>query len=157
MKGIRIFGNIPIMMVASGPMTPLNGTGATQGAETNLNRDVAARTALATTVGIAARLLSQVDLVKNKTKLNKWSGSLSPRTLHHFFNTIEAPPPRGIGVRVFSYFFYGKYNFEVQNQFKKVRKPRGVIFPKYEPAASHGDPKSARNPKFVILQTYADT
>ena len=37
--------------------------------------------------------------------------------------------------------------FEVRNLFKKVRGPRGVIFPKYEPVASHGDPKSARNPE----------
>ena len=36
---------------------------------------------------------------------------------------------------------------EVRDLFKKVRGPRGVIFPKYEPVASHGDPKSARNPE----------
>ena len=38
-------------------------------------------------------------------------------------------------------------NFEVQHLFKKAREVRGVIFPKYEPVASHGDPKSARNPE----------
>ena len=36
---------------------------------------------------------------------------------------------------------------EARQAFNNAPKARGVIFPKYEPVASHGDPKSARNPE----------
>ena len=42
---------------------------------------------------------------------------------------------------------YKELSFEVRDLFKKARGPRGVTFPKYEPVASLGDPKSARNPE----------
>ena len=56
---------------------------------------------------------------------------------------------------VFYIFLYKKINVEVRDLFKKARGPRGVIFPKYEPVASHGDPIQPRfsktmNPHFSV-------
>ena len=44
---------------------------------------------------------------------------------------------------------------EVNKYFTNVLEARGVVFPKYEPVASHGDPIRARfpeipNPFFII-------
>ena len=67
-------------------------------------------------------------------------------------------PPQGDRSERYFHFLYTKINVEVQDLFEKARGPRGVIFPKYEPVASHGDPKSARNPEirhFVNLSGHA--
>ncbi len=42
--------------------------------------------------------------------------------------------------------------FEVQHLFKKDPEAGGVILPKYEPVASHGDPTSVRNSGFGTLR-----
>ena len=36
---------------------------------------------------------------------------------------------------------------EAREAFKNDPEARGSVFPEYEPVASHGDPKSARNPE----------
>ena len=43
------------------------------------------------------------------------------------------------------YFFYSVP--EAREAFKNDPEARGSVFPEYEPVASHGDPKSARNPE----------
>ncbi len=89
--------------------------------------------------------------MKLTVKLHLCLGLICPWTLSPV-DPLAHRPPQGDRSEGYVPIVYIKLNFEVQNLFIKDPEAGGVIFPKYEPVASHTDPKSARNSRFRTLR-----